>query len=281
MTPPMPASTCAELARRFDPDLYFCALLAPEKHREALFALYAFNAEIARIRETVSEPMLGMIRLQWWREAIAGIYGGIPPRHVVIEGLAAAIEARDLPHEAFDRLLDGRESDLDDGPMANIADLEAYAGATSSTLTGLALSVLGASGGAAQEAGRHVGIAWALCGLLRAIPFHARARRLYLPADVMAKEDVTVDDVVGGKARAVRTVVSRVAAVAEDHLRLARALRGALPRETLPALLPATLADGDLKRLRRCGFDVFDPRIAHSGVGRKLRVLSSAAIGRF
>lgn len=281
MTSGMPKSSCAGLARSFDPDRYFCALFAAAKDREALFAIYAFNGEIARIREAVSEPMLGMIRLQWWRDAIAAIYGGTPPVHVVVAGLAAAVVAHDLPREAFDRLIDAREGDLDDAPVDSLAALEAYAAATSSTLTGLALSVLGATGDAAQEAGRHVGIAGALSGLLRAIPFHARSRRLYLPADVMAKEGVSGDDVFAGKTQGVRTVVSCVAGVAEDHLRAARALRGAVPRKTLPALLPATLADNDLKRLRRCGFDAFDPRVAHAGVGRKLRILSNAAIGRF
>jgi phytoene synthase len=60
-------SAVAELVRRHDRDRYMTALFAPAARREALFALYAFNYEIARVREAVTQPTLGQIRLQWWR----------------------------------------------------------------------------------------------------------------------------------------------------------------------------------------------------------------------
>ncbi len=265
-----------------DPDRYFCALLAPAGRREALFALYAFNGEVARVRETVREPMLGMIRLQWWRDAIAAIYDGSPPRHALAAPLAAAIAAHGLPRQAFDRLIDAREGDLDDAPVESLAALEDYAAATSSTLTGLALATLDADDEVTQTVGRHVGIAWALCGLLRALPFHARARRLYLPADAMAAEGVDREDVFAAKVHGnIDAVVAGVAASASAHLQAARALRHGVARRVLPALLLARLADSDLGRLKRAGFNPFDPRVAAPGVGRKLRLLAGAALGRY
>ena len=77
-------SDCAALVRRVDYDRYLTALFAPPPARERLFALYAFNHEIAKVRETVSEPMIGQIRLQWWREAIGGIHAGTPRKHMVV-----------------------------------------------------------------------------------------------------------------------------------------------------------------------------------------------------
>src|SRR6185437_6571638 len=58
--------------RAADPDRYFSALFAPAGMRPLLFALYAFNAEVARVAETVREPMLSAIRLEWWRETVEG-----------------------------------------------------------------------------------------------------------------------------------------------------------------------------------------------------------------
>src|SRR5580693_257809 len=85
-------SPVAALVRRHDRDRYQTALFAPADRREALFALYAFNYEIARVRESVTQPMLGQIRLQWWREVVDAAYAGLPPRsHVVAEPLATAI----------------------------------------------------------------------------------------------------------------------------------------------------------------------------------------------
>src|ERR1700692_3778381 len=85
-------SPLAALIRRHDRDRYQTALFAPADRCEALFALYAFNYEIARVRAAGPQPMLGQIRLQWWREAVAAAYRGAPPRqHVVAEPLALVI----------------------------------------------------------------------------------------------------------------------------------------------------------------------------------------------
>ena len=275
-------SYCAAEVRRFDPDRYLCALFAPPGRREDVFALYAFNVEIARTRESVSEPMLGMVRLQWWRDAIAGIYGGTPPRHEVVFALAAAVANLGLPRAPFDRLIDTRERDLDDAPPATLAALEDYADGVSGELTRLALQALGAGGEAVLEAGRHVGIAWALSGLLRSVPFHAQSRRCTLPADLMAARGVSAEDVFAGRFGAgMGAVAAAVAAAAAGHLRAARERRREVPRAALAAMLPACLAGGDLKRLGRMGYNVFDPRLAAAGVGRKLRVVAHAALGRY
>src|SRR3984957_6677907 len=88
-------SPVAALVRHHDRDRFQTALFAPARDREALFALYAFNYEIARVRESVREPMLGQIRLQWWREAIATAYeGGAPRHHQVAEAITGTIRSR-------------------------------------------------------------------------------------------------------------------------------------------------------------------------------------------
>jgi NADH dehydrogenase [ubiquinone] 1 alpha subcomplex assembly factor 6 len=124
-------SPVALLVRRHDRDRFQTALFAPAAEREALFALYAFNYEIARVRESVSEPMLGQIRLQWWREAIDAVYGAATPRrHEVVEALGVVVRARALSRNHFARLIDSRERDLDDAPPKTLAALEEYAEGT-------------------------------------------------------------------------------------------------------------------------------------------------------
>src|ERR1700732_3880785 len=110
----------ATLVRRHDRDRFQTVLFAPAARREALFALYAFNYEIARVRESVTEPMLGQIRLQWWREAIAAAFESGPVRnHIVVEPLTAIIRELALTREHFERLIDARELDLADDPPAS------------------------------------------------------------------------------------------------------------------------------------------------------------------
>lgn len=275
-------SPCAAELRRHDPDRFLTALFAPEDRREALFALYAFNLEVARVREAVTEPMLGRLRLQWWREAIEGIYAGSPRRHYVIDPLAGAVARHGLSRDLFDRLLDTREADMEpEGPETLVA-LRDYAEGSSSTLVELAIELLsdGAPGPELRQAGRRVGIAWALVGLLRAVPFHARQRRLYLPADLVDEAGLQLRDLFELRSvPALASVVKQVAEAARAELEAGRA-GPRPPRRLLPALLPGALAGLYLKRLAAAGYDPFDPRVGEAPPLRAARLIVAQALGR-
>lgn len=275
-------SYCAGEVRRHDPDRFLTALFAPADRREDLFALYAFNLEVARTREMVSEALLGRMRLEWWRETIAGIYAGDSRRHEVASALARAVARAGLSRGNFDRLIDAREADLDDAAPASLEALVAYAEATSSSLVALALEALDVRGEAATAAAREVGIAWALVGLLRAVPFHAQRRRLYLPQDLMAATSVKAGELFErGRASGLPQVVERVAARAREHLVAARRLRPRLPHAALPALLLATLADAYLAALRRARYDPFALDQQRKRPLKPVRLTIAAALGRY
>jgi phytoene synthase len=248
-----------ESVAREDHDRYLTALFAPEPRRADLLVLYAFNTEVAKIRESVSESMLGAIKLQWWRDIIAGIYdeATFPRGNPLVEELAGTIARRRLSRSHFDALLDARGRDMEETPLADVTDLEVYAEGSSARLTMLALEVLDARDETSMSAGRHVGIAWALTGMLRALLFHARVNRLLLPEAT----GVSVHDLKDRRnTERVAHAVAEIAAIARAHVDKARAIRPD-PRG-LAALLPATLADGYLKGLARRKYDVFDPRHA-------------------
>jgi phytoene synthase len=275
-------SYCAEQIRRFDNDRFLCSLFAPAAEREALAAVYAFNVEVARIRESVGEPLLGEIRLQWWRDAIEGIYSGRPSSHQVVVELDQAVRAFGLSRAHFERVLDARAFDLDDAPPPDLAALVDYADATSATLSALSLEVLGADGDGVRHAARDVGIAWALVGLVRAVPFHARARRLYLPAELNRRAGLDVLELFDrGGTEGLSSVVGTIAETADDYLSSARSLRGEVPERALPALLPATLAEGYLRQLHKCGFDPFDARVQTGRPLRHLRIGYNRLRGRY
>lgn len=278
----MTLSYCAGQVRAHDRDRYLTATLAPADRREALFALYAFNLEIARTREVISEPMVGQIRLQWWREAIDGAYADDPRAHEVVRPLAAAVHDFDLSRVHFERLIEAREFDLGEAPPASLDELTIYAEATSSSVMQLALEILGAGSEAASDAAHHAGIAWALSGLLRAVVFHARAKRQYLPADLMHEAGADPNDLFELRGSpALAEVARRIADHARDHLRRARLLRREVPRAALPALLPATLAAVYLERMAAQGHDLFIRPIVLSQPYRQWRLLRSKLAGRY
>jgi NADH dehydrogenase [ubiquinone] 1 alpha subcomplex assembly factor 6 len=256
------ASYCAQMLRRQDADRYLTALFATGDRREALFALYAFNLEVARAREMVSEPLMGLVRLQWWRDAIDEIYQGRVRAHEVVRPLARAVSAYGLSQPLFERLIATRERDLETEPPADLAGLVDYARGSSATLVELALEILGAPTPAVREAGEAAGVAWALTGLLRAVPFHASRRRLYLPANLMAEAGLLPGQLFErGSSSALRPVVRIVAGAATDWLSRARQHAAQVPRRFQPALLPVTLAAGYLRRLAAAGYDPFDERV--------------------
>jgi NADH dehydrogenase [ubiquinone] 1 alpha subcomplex assembly factor 6 len=278
-------SYCASEVRTGDPERFFAAMFAPSDRREDLFALYAFNLELARIRDSVSEALLGEIRLQWWRdtvEAIAAGQGPVRPGHWVSETLAAAARNRDLPKDGLMRLIDARAFDLGEEAPPDLAAFEAYARDSAGGLNDLGLTVLDVRGGAARRAGECIGIAWALTGHLRVIPHNARARRSLLPADLVAEERLSLTDLYAGRRPpALAAIVARLAARARDLLAEARSLREEVPRAALPVLLTARLADRHLRRLARCGYDPFDPAMARPDGGRQFSLLAGWATGRY
>ena len=276
-------SSLAALVRRHDRDRYQTALFAPAGRREALLALYAFNYEIARVRETVTQPMLGQIRLQWWREVLHAAYAGAPPRnHPVAVALTAAIREFGLTRELFDRLVDTRERDLVDEPPATLAVLEDYAEGSSVPLVQLALQVLGARDTGVEETTWYVGIGHALAGLLRAMPFHARAGRCYIPADLAERASLDPADYAAGRGTlAMRTVAREIAEAAMAHLSAARNGRPIIPRSAMAAVLPAVVADRFLARLRRTGYDPFAPVLAAPDPPQIWRLALASLLKRF
>ena len=131
-----------QLVRAGDKDRFLATLFAPQKYRRALYALYAFNLEVARMRELAREPMPGEIRLQWWRDVLAGAGRGEVAANPVAAALRDAVVRYRLPPRTLTELIDARSFDLYDEPMASLSDLERYAAQTSSALIELAARIL-------------------------------------------------------------------------------------------------------------------------------------------
>jgi phytoene synthase len=276
-------SDMGAIVRRHDRDRYQTALFAPAERREALFALYAFNYEVARVRESVTQPMLGQIRLQWWREVIAAAYAGGPTRrHEVVRPLAAAIAALNLSRMHFDRIIDTRERDLDDTPPADRAALIDYAEGTASALLFLTLEALDAAEMPTIKAARAVGIGYALAGLLRAMPFHAAAGRSYIPREIAARAGLDPADYARRRdTPALRATTAELAEAAAAHLAAGRQAAARAPRRAQAALLPAVIAERYLLRLRRAGFNPFAPELARPDPLQSWRLAVAALRGRY
>jgi 15-cis-phytoene synthase len=251
-------SHCEALVRDGDPDRYVATLFAPPDKRSHLFALYAFSLEVARIREAVREALTGELRLQWWRDALQGEARGDVTANPVAAALDETITRFRLPRQALVDLIDARVFDLYDDPMPSVSDLEGYCGETSSALIRLASVILSPDDPGPADAAGHAGVAYAVTGLLRAFPWHARRGQVYLPKTVMDSRGVTREEIVSGRSSpGLLAALSEMRGVARTHLDRTNALRGVIPRQATPAFLPVMLVPGFLSRMERADYDPF------------------------
>jgi len=250
---------CAGLVREADRDRYLATLFVPEPARSHLYALYAFNAEIARIREVVSQPTPGEIRLTWWREVVEGGRAEEAAGNPVASSLLRAIEENKLPRQPIVDLLDARILDLYDDPIPTLEDLEGYCGETSSALFRLASIVVadGEDPGGADVAG-YGGVAYALSGLMRALPQHAAQGQLFLPTELLARHGVRRDDVLSGRtSEGLAAALKELRGHARRHFEAARAAFSTVREDARVAFLPLALIPSDLRRLEKQGGAVF------------------------
>ena len=198
----MAGLTAAELSDRVagaDRDRWLASLFLPEGPRADVHALLAFSAEIASVRDHVSAPLAGEIRLQWWRDALADPAAG--RGHPLAETLADVIARRRLPVAALASLIDARVFDLYDDAAPSLIDLEGYLGETASALFQLSALILadGVDPGTAELAG-HAGVAYGLTGLMRALPLTSGRGQCFLPADRLAAHGASRETVVARQA---------------------------------------------------------------------------------
>ena len=154
-----------------DPDRLRASKLAEPMAQTALGWIYAFHLELAKVPELVSEPMIGEIRYQWWREAVAEIYeGGHVRAHEVTTPLSIVLREYDVPRFWVDRLIDGRNRDLDPSPFVNITEAIDYCHQTSGVLMQIAARCLTADFD--EQAVLAAGEAWGLTGLARAYRYY-------------------------------------------------------------------------------------------------------------
>ena len=238
-----------DLVRQGDQDRYWAGLLMPQPERDHLFALYAFNIELARIGEQVREPQLGEIRLQWWDDALALPEGG-RTGNPVADGLAAAQAACDLPKAVLTGMVEARRLDVQHEPIASLETLEAYLDATAGALFRLGAWIAGARAVTARRASRDAAIAYGLTGLMRALPYHAAHGKLYLPTDFLGAFGVDGASVLAGEeSDGLNAALDVLRQRARQHLDSFRSSAGSLPAAALPAFLPLTLVPAYLRRL--------------------------------
>jgi 15-cis-phytoene synthase len=262
-------SPLGSFVRQHDPDRFLCALFAPAEKREALFALVAYNHELARAREAASNPMIALIRLQWWREVVENAAAGKPPRqHEVAQPLHGFIGTGALAPEDLLAMADAREAEAEES-IPTTAAFQAYLRGSAGGLALAAGRLLDATG-PTLPALQQVGALYGLAGVLRSTGILARQGRCLLPEDALGTAGLNPHAVVAEPASA-GPVLATLATAGLEH----RPDLAALPRRAVAAALPLVLARRDLRRLAK-GQEISVTR----SLGDRLAVMAAGLLGR-
>ncbi|ATP12167.1 phytoene synthase [Bartonella henselae] len=254
-----------DILRAADRDRYISVLFAPKKKRRALAALYAFNAEIARIRENVHNPLIGEIRLRWWYDSIAKSEMEKSESNPILSDLFMAMTLFNLPKTAFLRYCDAQILDLYHNPIATLYDLEFYCGETASIILQLSCQILDPD--MAQnftDAYQHAGIAQGLSGVLRLLSFMQSRYQYYLPADMLKALGIKREELESNRISKEQKchVIEAMVALSRDHYNRFYEYFNMMPKTLKPAFLPLAIIPASLQKAIQLGAAVFQENAA-------------------
>ncbi|XP_018300375.1 NADH dehydrogenase (ubiquinone) complex I, assembly factor 6 [Mycetomoellerius zeteki] len=257
-----PTEYCLQLVRKSDYENFLCTLLLPHSIKSAAFAVHAFNTEVAQVEDQVSNSRIGAMRLQFWTDALNGIYNGNPPKSPVALELHRILQQHKLSKRYFKRLIDARLSKLSNSIFMDLESLERYCDYTTSSIYYLLLEAQGTASVNADHAASHFGKAHGLVTLIRSVPYNARKRVMILPQDVLLKHSISSESIFQGQSSAgFKDAVLEIASCAKQHLKLATSLRKTAGKNLKVIFLPTVCVENYLEELKKVDFDVFHPTL--------------------
>jgi 15-cis-phytoene synthase len=271
------------VARHDEPDRYLAALLAPEPQRTALLAIAAFSAELRRIPRLVSDPMIGEIRLQWWRDAIAAFDQGGTTGHPISDALGDAVRRFHLPPALLIAMTEARAFDLYNDPMPDAASLDGYLAKTEGVPFELAFRVVAARSPVGSEVAilNSVGRSFGLARLIGDLPHHLARGRCPLPPQSLAVHGLPLDALLHGARSDAATAL--IQQHCDDAMSVYVALRPQVAqwsRDSRLAVLPMAVVPAYLQAVRSQKRHPLREPVDLAPFARVWRIASGRLIGR-
>ncbi|HEV2978996.1 MAG TPA: presqualene diphosphate synthase HpnD [Casimicrobiaceae bacterium] len=264
-----PDAYCEAKAAQSGSSFYYSFRFLPPKRRRAIIALYAFCREVDDVVDEVADPGVARLKLAWWRNEIAAVFGG-EPQHPVALALVPTVAAFNLREEHLQAVIDGMTMDLDQNRYRDFATLERYCDRVAGVVGLMSAEIFGYEQPATRDYARTLGIAFQLTNIIRDVGEDASRGRIYLPQDELARHGLTAADLFGRRVTPAFTALMTVQ-VARARAFYARAL-AALPksdrRAQRPGLIMAAIYQALLRAIERDGFRVLDRRISLSPLAK-------------
>lgn len=279
---PTHAEVVRASARAWELDRYLAALLSPRHVRWDLITLAAFAGEIARIPAFVREPMMGEIRLQWWREALENTDLTTLSGHPVADAARNAVARHRLPLGLLIGFIDAQSVLLHDEPIRDDQELAAHLSKTEGALFELALRILGGRNETTHAIAMSAGRAYGIARLLVELPALWAQGRVLIPETRLAAAGLSLAEVQAGvPPERLEPVLEGLIDQARRDLDEARQRQGQLDRVQRVALLPLAVVEPYLRALRRKSRDPLREPLQMAPIRRVWALWWSHVSGRF
>lgn len=261
---------CLNSIKTNDYDNFMCTLLLPKEVRSCAIAVRAFNVEIAKVCEQVTQVQIGLMRLKFWEETVESFYTKAEkpvPKHPVAIELYNAVQRFKLTKRYLNTLISCRANNIDRNSFATLEDLEKYAEQSVSNVYYLMLEGCGVRNVHADHAASHLGKAQGILQQLRSTPLAKQLNLIPFPQSILTKHHVSHEDIFrsGGDQR-LSDCTYEVATRSYQHLQKANNLLATVPAEGRCALrLNAVVVEEHLRRLQAVRYNAFDPRLHRRG----------------
>ncbi len=285
---PYTLSYAGHETRKFDRDRFLCSLFAPASSLEDIHTILAFNIEISKSREMVSDGLLGEMRLQWWRDIVSSIClqdTVFDTDHYLVSGLQSIIQKYKLKCGLFTDLINARSRDMIDDAPKNEAELTSYSYGTTAVLNRILIEIMCQSNESLSKnlikISNHAGIAWSITGIIRASSVLSKYKRIYIPVSLMEKNNFTIYEFQSQKVtQGIKAAIGQLVSLARNEINQARKVPIDFDKRTyLPVLLQLSLADMYLSRIKSFNFDPFEPKIEKGRLIRQLKLYIRARTG--
>jgi phytoene synthase len=260
-----PDAYCEQKAAQSGSSFYHSFRFLPAPRRRAITALYAFCREVDDVVDDTSDAGVARIKLAWWRDQVAAIFGGAP-QHPVAQALKPVVAEFALRQDQLQAVIDGMAMDLEQQSYRDFAMLERYCDLVAGGVGLMSAEIFGYSDPATLAYARDLGIAFQLTNIIRDVGEDARRGRIYLPQDDLDRFGVSAGDIMSARASAgftdlMRFEVSRARAIYQRALGM---LPAADRRAQRPGLIMAAIYRALLDAIERADFRVLDRRISLS-----------------
>jgi squalene synthase HpnC len=287
---------CHRVARGAGSNFVYAFFLLPQRKRDALTALYAFNRLVDDVSDEAADLAAKQRDLARWRaaidQAITGqdqIFDGnaamdSPAESLrgaaILPALADTVVRYNMPPRYLHDLISGSEMDLTVHSYASFPRLKEYCYRVAGTVGLTCTHVFGFRDPRALDLAEKLGLAFQLTNIIRDVAEDYRLGRVYLPEDDLARYNVSPSDLGKGEATlGVRELLRFEADRAWQNYDEGAALFGLIDADSRPALwLLVHTYSALLSRIESLDFAVFGERIRLSKA-EKMMFIAKARFG--